>query len=136
MHNNNQKEQPRIEILGDHTVLYYADGRTSVLRGTSRQEVISSPQRALVAAALPPRDKLTRALALGLTLYSGTRAVLQLGRGWLPGVRRAMADGVVSQLMRSITLRAYRRPLKAPRNERDNAGPSAAAYSRAEITAG
>ncbi len=133
MHKKIEKEQPRIEILGDHTVLYYADGRTSVLRGISKQDVVGSPLMPPLAADIAneqnQHDSLTHTLALGLTVVAGVRAGLQIGFSWVPGFRGSAVDDLVSQLIGSIKLRAHRRPKKARSHERDNASPSATAYS-------
>lgn len=138
-HLNRTSEQPRIEIIGDRTVLYFKDGRTSVLRGTLREDVTPANTASSCessAKMAPRRDSLTRSLALGLSVVTGVKAVLQMGMSGIPRKSPPSMQQIVSQLIASITLRAYRRPQKALSHERDTAGPSEAAYSRAEITPG
>lgn len=86
-----ENTSPKIEILGDLTVISYPDGRTSTVQGMQLREVIRAENarvnetnhdfhgktQGALASAL---DRLTHSAALVLAAASGLRAVWGLRR--------------------------------------------------------
>lgn len=139
---------PKVEILGDITLISHNDGRTQTVRGVHLRTISdarstdnpnanpSSTALMPVSAAADFVDKFTHRAALALTAVAGIRALWDLCE-LCPHPLRWLGRSItkLSSKSGSFTLPSFRRQLKAIRDERaapngtDDKGAAAPAHT-------